>query len=183
MMPAGPLMIEHRLIERVVKLWKKELESITKNNAVDMCFIEFAVDFMKTYADRCHHGKEEDILFRDLKKKDLSSELKRILDELIHEHGIARKTVATLVDAKGRYASENRDSLSEMVPAIKKLIELYPSHIEKEDRHFFLPCMKYFNAQEQAAMLEEFWIFDRKLFHERYKSLVASFEKLTSCKN
>ena len=37
---------------------------------VDPVFIDTAVDFIHTYADRCHHGKEEDILFKALAAKD-----------------------------------------------------------------------------------------------------------------
>ena len=33
---------------------------------VDPVFIDTAVDFIRTYADRCHHGKEEDLLFKAL---------------------------------------------------------------------------------------------------------------------
>lgn len=77
MMPIGPLMIEHRLIERMVKTIKGELRKISEENEVNVIFIDTAVDFFRTYADRCHHGKEEDILFRDLAKKPLSPDAKK----------------------------------------------------------------------------------------------------------
>jgi hemerythrin-like domain-containing protein len=71
MMPIGPLMIEHRLIERMIDVMKEELLLIEKKMKVNPEFIESVVDFFHTYADRCHHGKEEDILFRDLGGKKL----------------------------------------------------------------------------------------------------------------
>jgi len=37
--------------------------------------------------------------------------------------------------------------------------------------------MKYFSKQEQATMLNEFWEFDRKLVHEKYRTLVEEIEK------
>lgn len=64
--PIGPLMIEHRLIERMISEMKNETERIRNGEKPDLSFIETAVDFIRTYADACHHGKEEDILFRDL---------------------------------------------------------------------------------------------------------------------
>ena len=73
MMPIGPLMIEHRLIERMIALLKKESARIRSTGQVNVEFILSAVDFIRTYADHCHHGKEENILFRDLKKKKLSA--------------------------------------------------------------------------------------------------------------
>ena len=90
MMPVGPLMIEHRLIERMIRIMQVNLESINKEGKVDSAFVNTAVDFIRTYADRCHHGKEEDILFRDLTKKKMSDEHQRVMQELIEEHKMGR---------------------------------------------------------------------------------------------
>lgn len=69
MMPVGPLMIEHRLIERMIEVIRKKIKIMRTEQAADTQFIEDAVEFIRIYADRCHHGKEEDILFRELDKK------------------------------------------------------------------------------------------------------------------
>jgi Uncharacterized conserved protein len=55
-------MIEHRLIMRMISLIDKEVKKIDKFNMVDQSFIDIVVDFIKTFADRTHHGKEEDLL-------------------------------------------------------------------------------------------------------------------------
>lgn len=106
MKPIGPMMWEHRLIEKMLRLFDSEIKKISEWNKVDVVFIDTAVDFIKTYADRTHHGKEEDILFRDLAKKVLTPEHTRIMNELIEEHKYARQTVGKLVDAKARYLGE-----------------------------------------------------------------------------
>ena len=99
----APLMIEHRLIERMLELIKREAARIRDTNKINPVFIDNAVDFVRVYADRTHHGKEEDILFRDLAKKNMTSEEERIMGELMQEHVLGRKTVADLVDAKKRH--------------------------------------------------------------------------------
>lgn len=176
MMPAGPLMIEHRLIERMIRLMKKEIERIKQKHQADMLFIDRTIDFIKVYADRCHHGKEENILFRSLFKKDLSPEHGKILNELIEEHAYGRKTTEGLIGAKKRYLEGLKDALFEIAGSLEALVVFYPKHIEKEDKHFFLPCMNYFSAKEQNAMLCEFWEFDKKLIHEKYKAIVEDIE-------
>jgi len=75
-------MIEHRLIERIVKLLKHEFSCLEKSQEPDLILLEGAVDFYHIYADMCHHGKEEDILFRQLLKKKLSGEHRRLLEVL-----------------------------------------------------------------------------------------------------
>jgi hemerythrin-like domain-containing protein len=176
MMPVGPLMIEHRLIERMIGVMRAHLESIRKEGRVDPVFVDTAVDFIRTYADRCHHGKEEDILFRDLAGKKLSDAHRRIMGELVEEHKMGRANVKELVEAKEKYVRGDQKALKDIVSGMGTLVDFYPKHIEKEDKRFFLPCMKYFRKEEQAAMLNEFREFDMKLIHVKYKAVVSGME-------
>ena len=103
MMPVGPLMIEHRRIERMITIIGREFDRIQDEKKVNPAKIDIFVDFIRFYADRCHHGKEE-------------------------------------------------------------------------DRHFFLPCMRYFSSEEKEAMLQECREFDRNLIHEKYRhALLETF--------
>jgi hemerythrin-like domain-containing protein len=177
MLPIGPLMIEHRLIEKMLTVIKKEIEHCDRQKKINPEFIDLAVDFIRIYADRCHHGKEEDILFRDLSQKPLSDEHKRIMEELVEEHRMGRKTVADLMEAKGRYLQGDPEALSQMHNLLLFLVDFYPRHIIKEDRHFFLPIMNYFTSGEKEAMLDEEYEFDKTLIHQIYKNRVAEEEK------
>jgi hemerythrin-like domain-containing protein len=172
MKPVGPLMWEHRLIEQIIPLMQKEIDNIKSNKTADTVFIEKAVDFFSTYADRTHHGKEEDILFRELKMKPLSKDHKRIMDELVEEHIYARKNVKALIQAREYYISGNKDAVENIISHLKNLIDLYPKHIEKEDKFFFFPIMDYFTPDEQNNMLNEFYEFDRKMIHEKYQNMM-----------
>ena len=177
MMPVGPLMIEHRLIERMIRIMQVNLESINKEGKVDSAFVNTAVDFIRTYADRCHHGKEEDILFRDLTKKKMSDEHQRVMQELIEEHKMGRNNVKKLVEAKEKYIQGNKDALKDIVSNMEILVKFYPKHIEKEDKRFFIPCMDYFTDAEKDAMLNEMHEFDRNMIHEKYSKVVEQHEK------
>jgi hemerythrin-like domain-containing protein len=173
MKPIGPLMWEHRLIEKMLDVAGREAQKIRESRKVDPVFIDTAVDFIRTYADRTHHGKEEDILFRDLANKKMSPEHSRIVDELIEEHKYARGTVKRLVGAKDRYLA-GEETLAEIAGCLTELAEFYPRHIEKEDKRFFFPILAYFTAAEQDAMLQEFHEFDRRMIHEKYRKVVET---------
>ncbi|MBL7132271.1 MAG: hemerythrin domain-containing protein [Candidatus Omnitrophica bacterium] len=177
MMPVGPLMIEHRLIERMIRIMQANLETIRKEGKLDPGFVDTAVDFIRTYADRCHHGKEEDILFRDLAKKKISDEHQRIMQELIEEHKMGRNNVKKLVEAKEKYVRGNKDALKDIVSNMEILVKFYPKHIEKEDKRFFIPCMDYFTGPEKDTMLNEMHEFDRNMIHEKYAKVVEGYEK------
>ena len=175
MKPIGPLMWEHRLIERMLRSFESEISKINEQKKVNPLFIDTAVDFIRIYADRLHHGKEEDILFRDLMKKKLSPEHARIIDELMEDHRYARKTTGMLVDAKERYL-KGENTVEEVITLMKELARFYPVHIEKEDKHFFFPCQEYFSKEELDKMLAEFYEFDRKMIHEKYEKIVNRME-------
>lgn len=176
MLPIAPLMIEHRLIEKMIVEIQREIDRCEQHKKISPEFIDLAVDFIRVYADRCHHGKEEDILFRDLRKKALSGEEKQIMEELIEEHRQGRKTVADIVETKGRYLKGNQEALPVMLDRMRFLVDFYPKHIEKEDRHFFLPIMNYFSRAEKEAMLQEEWEFDKNLIHQIYKEKISQAE-------
>lgn len=176
MMPIGPMMIEHRRIERMISVMGKGLRRIQDEKKADPAKIDVFVDFIRVYADRCHHGKEEGILFRDLVKKDISEDHRKIMEELISEHQWGRRTTAQLVDANRSYAGGDKKSISVIMDCLKALTDFYPKHIEKEDRRFFIPVMDYFSSEEKNTMLEEGYAFDRKLIHEKYEEIVSQME-------
>jgi len=178
MLPIGPLMIEHRLIERMIALLGTESSKINDQGRFDTKFIEAALDFLKVYADRCHHGKEENILFKELAKKPLSTVDQRMLESLISDHVRARGLVSKLAaGAKEIRCQPGAEKLKSIAADLEALIKLYQEHIRKEDREFFVGAMGYFNKQEQNSMLCAFWEFDRMLIHEKYKSIVEQLEK------
>jgi hemerythrin-like domain-containing protein len=176
MKPIGPLMREHRLIERMVALLNEGLRQMSEKNKANVDLLTVAVDFFRTYADRTHHGKEEDILFRELAKKQLSQEHKRIMNELVQEHVLGRKMISNLVSAKKAYTDGTTESPKDIIDCVTELVKFYPAHIEKEDKHFFYPALEYLSKEEQDNMLEEFWDFDRKLIHEKYQGIVEELE-------
>lgn len=177
MQARGPLMIEHRLIERMISVIKDALLQIEVTHRTDPVFIDIAVDFIRIYADRTHHGKEEDILFRELSKRSVSAEDKNVMEELIEEHIFGRQTTKALVEANTRYRNGDESALADISSKLQTLVEFYPKHIEKEDKIFFPASRVYFTDQEDQAMLAEFWEFDRKMIHEKYKSVVEGLEK------
>lgn len=179
MQARAPLMIEHRLIERMIAIIKQNLPQIEGKEKTDPIFIDTIADFIHTYADRTHHGKEENILFRDLEKRQLAKEDRLLMNDLIEEHILGRRVTKELMEANKRYRKDgNKAALAEIISSLRLLTTFYPKHIEKEDKVFFPAARQYFSGQEDQDMLKEFWEFDRKMIHEKYISVVKAFEGL-----
>lgn len=172
MKPRGPLMIEHRLIEKMLEVVKNQISFIDRENSIDPVFIDAAVDFIRTYADRTHHGKEEDIMFRELAKKSMALEDEKVMRELVDDHKYARQVVGELVQAKEQFLEGRQQALLAIREKLIVLAEFYPAHITKEDKVFFPNSEKYLSQKEQSIMLQEFWEFDQRMIHDKYRSVV-----------
>lgn len=168
MKPVGLLMIEHRLIEQVIALLVREKAKLATTDTFNQRFVEYVVDFFRTYADKTHHGKEENVLFKVLSAKPLTPEHRHTMDELVREHIQGRQLVTDLIAAKERWAADESGARAGLIAAIDGLVELYPRHIETEDKLFFPPAMAYCTSQEMNDMLLEFWEYDRQMIHRRY---------------
>ena len=83
----------------MIALKKKRLKEIEATQKVDLLSIDTAVDFIRMYPDRTHHGKEEDILFRYPGKRNLSEGDRRLMNGLIQAHVFGRRTTKDLVEA------------------------------------------------------------------------------------
>jgi len=170
-------MAEHRVIERMLKVLEAQLTLIAETHQVDPRLIDTATDFIRTYADHCHHGKEEDILFARLAEKSLDDDLATVMNGLIEDHVHGRAVTRELVEANERYREGDPTALSVIESCLRDLIAFYPVHIQKEDRHFFKPCLEYFTDAEKQAMLADFDEFDRALIHLKYRDIVAELER------
>ena len=176
MQARAPLMMEHRLIEKMLNVIQKKVESVEKTQSLDPYFVDIAVDFLRVYADRTHHGKEEEIMFRALREKRLSDEDRQMMDELIADHIFSRNTTKVLVEANARYRQGEPQAIGQIITCLKTMVDFYPKHIQKEDASFFPASRNYFSEEEDQAMLAEFWEFDRKLIHEKYNAVLKDFE-------
>jgi len=62
--PIGYLMQEHRTIEKTLGMFELEIKRIRDESFIDPISMHLSIDFIRTYVDLAHHGKEEDVLFR-----------------------------------------------------------------------------------------------------------------------
>ena len=177
MLPIGVLMKEHRLIERMIKLMRDELERIGIYTGIDPDFVDASVDFMRSFSDMCHHGKEENILFRELEQKPLSPELKQIMSDLTQEHIFVRKTVGDLEQANESYIMGVKSGPANIVAAMNTITQFYPEHIKKEETKFFYPVMDYLTREEKDKMLLDFADFESKMIHEKYDLTLKKLEE------
>lgn len=178
MKPQEALMVEHRLISRMIALMKAAVDGIEAAAQMEPAFIASAVDFIRVNADHTHHAKEEQILFQALADKSLAPNHVAMMHDLVAEHAYARHITDKLVEAKNDYVDGDDEALGHVISLLIYLTEFYPRHIAKEDEEFFPAAMACLDEQEQAVMVNRFHEHDRSMIHEKYGSVVQALEVL-----
>lgn len=172
----GPLMAEHRVIERMIAAMAFQAKQMESKGQADTDLLAVGIDFLRSYADRTHHGKEEDILFRDLVRKEISPALRGAIDSLKREHNHARGRVGALIAAREQYLAGKGEAFKDIMEALRDVLAFYPGHIVREERDAFHPCLEFLSDAEQEAMLAEFHEFDWTVVHEKYLKVTEQVE-------
>ncbi len=178
MLPRGPLMIEHRLIEKVLLTVRDELKNIKEKNEINTAFTDILVDFFWTYVEKAHHIKEEDYLFKALEEKDLTDSEKQMMADLVYEHDEARDVIEAVDAANKAYKQGDTSAVDIIYDKLIYIAELYPKHIKDEDEVFFPDTEKYFTKEELDKMLNDYFEYDRKLLQEKYTAAYETMKTL-----
>src|SRR5512136_43627 len=131
MKPTEDLMNEHRVIERMLVIVQRAADRLEDGQAVEADVFTGAVDFFKNFADRCHHGKEEKLLFEKLIERGMSR-TEGPIAVMLREHDLGRAYVREIgeLSSKG-FDAGSKAGLIENGRAYAKLLH---QHIQKEDR-------------------------------------------------
>jgi hemerythrin-like domain-containing protein len=124
--PVEMLEAEHRVIQKVVAAMAVLAERLDGGEDLDVRLLENVVEFLRVFADRCHHGKEETFLFPALIRRGVPSHGCPI-GGLTMEHQKGRVMVGEFADAIRGYAAGEPPARDNLVKSLRALVALYPS--------------------------------------------------------
>jgi len=153
--PTDVLEREHRCIEKVVAAASHLADALDARRPEPTDSLRDIVEFMRHYADRCHHGKEEAILFPLLVRKGVPVTGCPI-GALTAEHEQGRSVVNALAAAVADQASAAPGAESRVAASLRDIAALYPGHIWKEDFLLFPMTQKVLGPADQLALAAEF---------------------------
>ena len=153
--PTEELEHEHRIIQQVVGGMAVLIEKLESGKGIDAAVLTDLFEFMQTFGDRCHHGKEEIYLFKLLEKKGVPVS-GCPLAVLLHEHEKGRNLLADLKLTSETYIRTPGAGREALIGTLRRLIELYPSHIWKEDYLLFPMADKLLSDTEQEELSARF---------------------------
>jgi hemerythrin-like domain-containing protein len=140
---AGPatadLRDEHEVILQALAVLERVADLLAADRPVSGPTVTELVGFLQTFADRCHHGKEEGQLFPAMRAKGAGGPLAIFLDE--HEEG--RRYLGTLA---------SNAPAAERAAAARRYVGMLREHIERENEVLFPMADGLFTAHEHAAL-------------------------------
>ena len=174
------LMNEHRLIEQVLGSLETFTAEIEGGLAPERAVLSDYGAFFRDFADACHHGKEEDILFQRMTERGFSRESGPVA-VMLHEHRVGRGHVAVLREAgggSGPLAAVETELVLEHAGAF---IPLLRAHILKEDRILYPMAVRLLTGPEMDAMETEFEALEARMRADgSYDRLHGVADRLTT---
>ncbi|MDD4142954.1 MAG: hemerythrin domain-containing protein [Bacteroidales bacterium] len=140
---------EHDAILYVLRILGKMMQSDNSNSETLLRYYGEVVYFLKIFADKCHHGKEENYLFKELINKGIPNEGGPV-GVMLHEHDQGREYIAQM----SRSFDEN--NIEGFNNAAILYSDLLRQHIEKENNVLFMIADRVINEQEQNRLFEQF---------------------------
>ena len=174
MKPTDILRHEHELIMMVLDAAEREARTIANGGAADADRLAGFVDFIRNFADHCHHAKEEDVLFVRMGERGFPREVGPVA-VMLHEHELGRAHVAAVADNIGAAAAGDPAARAVVAERLAGYASLLRQHIFKENNILFAMADQTLTEEDQAALAADFERVERDEIgegvHERYAAI------------
>ena len=165
--PVKKLVDEHTVIKRLLALIPEIIESLDLETESSRQMVLQSVDFIRSYADKYHHAKEEDVLFKYF------DENLDVLKAMHLDHEAGRAYVRAVL---GGVSDNDKFAVAENLNAYR---ELLTGHIGKEDGILYPWMDRNLSTKQVGELFARFDETDRELgnMNIKYKDLVDHLEK------
>jgi hemerythrin-like domain-containing protein len=173
--PYAVLAREHRLIERGLDVLGRICDELRRTKRLDAPAATKVIDFLRDFADRTHHLKEEKILFPAIEARTIFPGC-----GLIAEHREARERVNGMVEAVERWSRGDAQAGRLFLQKARSYIDLLRAHIAKEDECLAEVVQRTFSGDERESLIREFEEMERREIGEhafaRFTAIIEALE-------
>jgi hemerythrin-like domain-containing protein len=174
------LMGEHRVIERVIASLETASGDLAQGRPVRAEFFLNASDFIKGFADGCHHRKEEGVLFTAMEAAGMPSQVGPIA-VMLSEHEQGRAYTRGMRRAAEQLRAGDESARADVVRNARGYAALLRQHIAKEDGVLFPMADQVIPVAAQEQVAEDFERVEHEEtgegIHEKYLALAQALER------
>lgn len=175
------MMEEHQYILHALKIVRKMCKTILDTGTlITEDFFKF-IDFVRNFADKYHHGKEEAILFKVM-EKDLGATVKEgPIRGMLVEHDLGRLYMSRLEEALHKFNSGEEEAKLDIIANTISYTHLLNHHINTEDNTLYPFASRELKPETMAKMEEEVLKLEEdennQMVKEKYINLIKELEK------
>jgi hemerythrin-like domain-containing protein len=155
---------------------EKIVENIRKNQEADVMDIKDIIEFLKVFADKCHHGKEEGYFFPALEKLGIPNQHGPI-GVMLSEHQQGRNFIQQMQESMANHII-NKNAFTR---SASSYVNLLRNHIEKENNILFPMGDSKLSESSQNELLANFEDHEKKVIgggkHEQFHALLKKLQK------
>ena len=178
MKPTSELSQEHQAILEMIRILAKMAERLEAGTPVDGGDLAAAVEFIRAFADKCHHAKEEGHLFPEMERAGIPRDRGPIA-VMLAEHEEGRKRVAAMAAALRGAGKGHRKAMAAFAAAARGYGELLTQHIFKEDRILYPMADNKLSPDQQASLEDCFADVEKNVVGEgRHEEFHRILERL-----
>jgi hemerythrin-like domain-containing protein len=175
------LVTEHKAVLVALEILHKIGEAIGVGNPNAPGDMEQLIDFFKVFVDRCHHGKEEDVLFPELENRGVPREGGPI-GVMLAEHEIGRGCIREISKAMACLRSGDFKSVESIRTTVTEYREMLRNHIDKENNVLYPIADRLLSKDEDIKMVERFDEIERDRVgpgkHEAYHDMLHHLKEI-----
>ncbi len=146
---------EHEAILKMLEATGEIAARLNNDDPVKPETLSGLLEFLRSFADRCHHSKEEEHLFPLLESRGLPRDGGPI-GVMLFEHEQGRHLIRRMGDAAQSFAAGEPEAGRLWAAAALGYVDLLRSHIMKENNILFMMAERILTDAEQDALSEAF---------------------------
>ena len=146
---------DHDAIVKMLDAAEAVAQRLDEGQPVRAEVLQNLLEFFRLFADKCHHGKEEELLFPLLEKKGVPVDGGPI-GVMLNEHVQGRALIKEMASAADAYPSSPTEAGRRWASAARGYTELLRSHIFKENNILFVMAERVLTPEEQGKLVADF---------------------------
>jgi len=169
---------EHQAILLLLQVLEAVCKKLETGEDVDKNDLNKMVDFIKIFADKSHHYKEEDLLFPAMVEAGIPKEGGPI-GVMLAEHTMGRNFVQGMSQALEEFSTGSAKASEQIVSNARGYIELLTNHIYKEDNILYPMAEMHISTERHNELLQEFErVVPDKIGDDKHKEMVDNLNEL-----
>lgn len=172
---------EHQGVLLMLQILEKVSLKLSKGEDVDLKHLNRIGEFLTVFVDRCHHTKEESLLFPALEKGGIPK-FGGPIEVMLLEHDSGREYVRGFKKALADYEAGDKRASKKITENAQNYITLLREHISKEDNILYMIADMHLDKKKQQELVKEFEKVEVEKIgagkHEEFHQLLNQLKKI-----